>query len=53
MEKYNLYNRQHNYTCLRKDNIPLIYLFIYLNIFILGVPITRGILTWCPDTEYK
>ena len=25
MEKYNLYNRQHNYRCLRKDNIPLIY----------------------------
>ena len=31
----------------------LIYLFIYLNIVILGVPITRGILTWCPDTGYK
>ena len=26
---------------------------IYLNIFILGVPITRGILTWCLDIEYK
>ena len=22
MENYNLYNGQHNYTCLRKENIP-------------------------------